>query len=96
MSKHVVIINAKLEETRPSGRSVVVVVNLLFYVHPIVCGDSMLVFLLVFITSCLSSFAIILTRKRELVALLLLSFRCFVTVNVLLLFLTVPELVCSL
>ena len=31
----------------------------------------------------LSSFAIILTRKRGLVALLLLSFGCLVTVNVL-------------
>ena len=31
----------------------------------------------------LSSFAIILTRKRELVSLLLLSFVCLVTVNVL-------------
>ena len=31
----------------------------------------------------LSSFAIILKRKRELVALLLLSYRCLVTVNVL-------------
>ena len=30
----------------------------------------------------LSSFEIILTRKRELVALLLLSFGCLVTVNV--------------
>ena len=38
----------------------------------------------------LSSFAIILTKKRELVALLLLSFRCLVTVNFLWLFLTVP------
>ena len=37
----------------------------------------------------LSSFAIILTRKRELVALLLLSFGCLVTVNVLWLFLMV-------
>ena len=36
----------------------------------------------------LSSFAIILKRKRELVALLL-SYRCLVTVNVLWLFLTV-------
>ena len=37
---------------------------------------------------CLSSFAIILTRKRELVALLklLLSFGCLVTVNVFWLF----------
>ena len=38
----------------------------------------------------LSSFAIILTRKRELAALLLLSFGCLVTVNVLYLFLMVP------
>ena len=37
-----------------------------------------------------SSFAIILKRKRKLVALLLLSYRCIVTINVLLLFLTVP------
>ena len=35
-----------------------------------------------------SSFAIIL--KRKLVALLLLSYRCIVTINVLRLFLTVP------
>ena len=38
----------------------------------------------------LSSFAIILTRKKELVALLLLSFGCRVTANVLWLFLSVP------
>ena len=38
----------------------------------------------------LSSFAIILKKKRELVALLLLSYRCLVTVNVLWLFLAVP------
>ena len=37
-----------------------------------------------------SIFAIILKRKRKLVALLLLSYRCIVTVNVLWLFLTVP------
>ena len=36
-----------------------------------------------------SSFAIILKRKRELVALLLLSYGCLPTVNVLWLFLTV-------
>ena len=36
------------------------------------------------------SFAIILKRKRKLVALLLLSYRCIVTINVLRLFLTVP------
>ena len=38
----------------------------------------------------LYSFATILTRKRELVALLLLFFLCFVTVKVQWLFLTVP------
>ena len=37
----------------------------------------------------LSSFAIILKRERELVALLLLSYGCLVTVNVLWLFLAV-------
>ena len=37
-----------------------------------------------------SSLAIILKRKRKLVALLLLCYRCFVTINVLWLFLTVP------
>ena len=37
----------------------------------------------------LSSFAIILTRKRELFALFLLSFGCLVTVNVLYFFLMV-------
>ena len=38
----------------------------------------------------LSSFAFILKRKWELVALSLLSYRCDVNVNVLLLYLTVP------
>ena len=37
-----------------------------------------------------SSFAIILKRKRKLVALLLWSYRCIVTIYVLWLFLTVP------
>ena len=36
------------------------------------------------------SFAIILKRKRKLIALLLLSYRCIVTINVLWLYLTVP------
>ena len=39
-----------------------------------------------------SSFAIILKRNRKLVALLLLSYRCIVTINVLGLFLTVPRI----
>ena len=37
-----------------------------------------------------SSFAIILKRKRKLVALLLLSYRCIVTINVPWLFLMMP------
>ena len=40
-----------------------------------------------------SSFAIVLKRKRKLVALLLLSYRCIVTINVRWLFLTVPWIV---
>ena len=39
-----------------------------------------------------SSFELILKRKRKLVVLLLLSYRCSVTINVLWLFLTVPWL----
>ena len=37
-----------------------------------------------------NTFAIILKRKRKLVALLLMSYRCIITTNVLWLFLTVP------
>ena len=40
-----------------------------------------------------SNFAIVLMKKRELVALLFLSYGCLVTVNVLRLFLTVPWVV---
>ena len=39
---------------------------------------------------CLSVFAVILKRKRKLVALLLLSYKCSVTTNGLWLFLTGP------
>ena len=53
---------------------------------PLFVGGSVLVTLCV-----LSSFAVILTRKRELFALLLLSFGCLVTVIVLRPFLTVPS-----
>ena len=41
-----------------------------------------------FLTVRYSSFAIILKRKRKLVALLVLSYRCIVTIDVLWLFLT--------
>ena len=53
-----------------------VVVGILFNVLPIDCGSSVL-------------FIFVLKRKRKLVALLLLSYRCIVYVNVLWLFLTV-------
>ena len=46
--------------------------------------------LLCIYSSVYSSFAIILKRKENLVALLLLSYRCIVTINVLWLFLIVP------
>ena len=49
----------------------------------------MFVFVLFCISCVLSSFAIILKRKRKLVALLLLSYRCIVTINVPWLFLKV-------
>ena len=53
------------------------------------CGGSVFVFF--FALLCVrTSFAIILKRKRELVALRLLSYGCRATVNVLWLFLTVP------
>ena len=54
-------------------------VYLLFNVLPIVCGSSMFVFVLLCITCVHSSCAIILKRKRKLVALLLLFCRCIVT-----------------
>ena len=41
------------------------VVDLLFYVPPIVCGGSVFVFVLVYVAMCPSCFTIILTRKRE-------------------------------
>ena len=43
-----------------------------------------------FVFVLLCSFAIIFRRKRKLIALLLLSYRCFVTINILWLFLMVP------
>ena len=70
------LIKEKLTEL--TGGSVVV--DLLFYVLSIVCGCSVLVFVRYALLFVYSSFAHILTRKRELVALLLLSFGCFVTV----------------
>ena len=68
--------------------------------HLLVLNSSLMYFPL-FVGMCLSlfcyallfvhaSFAIILKWKRKMVALLLLSYRCIVTVNVLWLFITVP------
>ena len=67
-----------------------IVVDLFFYVFPIVCGGSALSLFWYALLCVLSSFAIILKRKRELVASLLLYYRCLVTVYVLWLFLVVP------
>ena len=50
-----------------------VVVDLLFNVPPIVCSGYLLVFFWYALLYVNSSFAIILTRKRELIALLDLS-----------------------
>ena len=66
------------------------VVDLLFAMPPIVCWVSVLVFVWYALLYVLSSFAIILTRKREMVVLLLLSIEYLVTVTFLWLFLTVP------
>ena len=66
-----------------------VVVDLLFYVPTAVCGGSVLNFVWYVLPCVLYSFATILTRKRELVALLLLFLLCLVTVKVQWLFLTV-------
>ena len=64
-----------------------IAVDLLFNVLPVLCLS-----LFYYALLCVhSSFAIILKRKRNLVALLLLSYRCIVTINVLWLFLTVPR-----
>ena len=60
---------------------------------PIVCGGSVFVFVCCALVCILSSFVIILKRKRELVALFLLSNGCLVIVNVLWLFFVVPWIV---
>ena len=69
------------------------VVDLLFDVHvlPIIVFVGVLCLsLFYYALLCVhSSFAIISKRKRKLVALLLMSYRCIVTINVLWLFLTV-------
>ena len=60
-----------------------VVVDLLLNVFPIVCGVICLSLFWYALLCVISSLAIILKRKRELAALLLLSYGCLVTLNVL-------------
>ena len=50
---------------------------------PIVCGSYVYVFVFYELVCVHSSFAIILKRKGKLFALLLLSYRCSVTINAL-------------
>ena len=50
----------------------------------------MFVFDLLCITLCSSNFAIILKRKRKLVAMLVLASRYIINLNIIWLFLTVP------
>ena len=74
-------------------RSKVVVLLLLIYClryFPLFVGVLCLSLFCYALLCVHSSFANILKRKRNLVALLLLSYRCLVTVNVLWRFLTVP------
>ena len=66
-----------------------VVLVLLFNILSIVWGVLCLSYFCYVLLCVYSSFAIILKRKRKLFALLLLPYRCIVTVNVLWLFLTV-------
>ena len=67
-----------------------VVVDPLFNVPPIVCGSSVFALFCYALLCVHSSFSIILKRKRKLVVLLLLSYRCIFTIHVMWLFLTVP------
>ena len=68
-----------------------VFVTLLFNVYPIVYRSFRVWLCFCYALLCVhSNFAIILKRKRKLVALLLFSYRYIVTINVLWLFLTVP------
>ena len=60
----------------------------MYNVLPFVCGSSMLVFVWYALLCVHSSFTVTLKRKKKLVASLLLSYRCCVTINVMWLFLT--------
>ena len=59
-----------------------------FYEPHIVCGSSVFVFVLLCITLCSFLLCNHLEEEENLVAFLLLSYRCIATVNVLWLFIT--------
>ena len=74
-------------------RSKAVVLLLLIYClmyFPLFVGVLCLYLFCYALLCVLSHFAIILKRKRKVVALLLLSYRCIVTINILRFFLVVP------
>ena len=80
---------ACFQDGRQNHTESYIVVDSLFNVPRNNCGGSVLVFVL--LSFCvLSIFVYTLTRKRMVVALLLLSSWCLVTVCVLFLFLTMP------
>ena len=62
---------------------------MLFNVLPIVCGSSVFDFVLLCITLCPFYFSNHLEEEEKSGCFVLLSYRCIVTINVLLLFLTV-------
>ena len=72
-----------------SEQSLLLLISCLMY-FPLFAGVRCLVRSLYALLCVHSSFAIILKRKRKLIALLLLSYICIVTVNALWLFLMVP------
>ena len=81
------ILHQSFEIERPKGHWSEVVVHLYFQLFVGVLCWSLFCYALLCVHSI---FAIILKRKRKLVALLVSSYRCFVTITVLWLFLAVP------
>ena len=79
-----------MAETAVRSKAVALLFLIFFNVLPIVCVSFVFVFALLCIILRPFIFTNILKMKRKLVALLLLSYRCIVTINVLWLFLTVP------
>ena len=75
--------------TQSNAKCGFAVVDLVFNAPPLFVGVLCLSLFWYALLCVHSSFAIILKRKRNLVGLILLSYICFVTINVLWLFLTV-------